>query len=193
MAGREVNRREAIKAGLGGVGVLGLGGRSPASTRERRSSRSRMGECVYREDGRQVPAAGDFDVVVCGAGPAGVAAALAVARLGANVQLIETNGCLGRIWTAGLLYWILDTRDKPGILQQIMSGIKHRQAGYVNQPGYSFAYDAEIMKLLLEQMAGRLRRVLSTTAPSPTLVISTGAQPRCQYSLLRNLMSSSGM
>jgi len=33
-----------------------------------------------------------------------------------------------------------------------MSKIKERKAGYVNQPGYSFAYDVEPMKLLLEQM-----------------------------------------
>ena len=38
-----------------------------------------------------------------GAGPAGVAAAIAAARTGAKTRLLEVNGCLGGVWTAGLL------------------------------------------------------------------------------------------
>jgi len=56
---------------------------------------------------------------------------------------------------AGLLCWILDTQDKPGILYEIMSEMQRRQAGYVNHPGYSFGYDAEIMKLLFEEVCDR--------------------------------------
>jgi hypothetical protein len=99
-----------------------------------------------------VPIADNSDVVVCGGGPAGVAAALAAARTGAKTRLIESHGCLGGVWTAGLLCWILDTKDKPGLLQEILTGLKARGGGYVNQPGYSFGYDAEIMKVLLERM-----------------------------------------
>lgn len=134
---RKIDRRVMIKSGLVGTGLLGFG-----ATESRATSVSE----------RETSVADTADVVVCGAGPAGVAAALAAARLGAKVRLIEGAGCLGGVWTAGLLCWILDTKDKPGILQEIMSQMKARQAGYVNQPGYSFGYDAEIMKLLLEEM-----------------------------------------
>lgn len=95
------------------------------------------------------------DVVVCGAGPAGVSAALAAARMGARTRLLETNGCLGGIWTAGLLCWILDMKEKPGLLEEIMSRLRQERAGYVNQPGYSFAYDVEVMKWILERMCAR--------------------------------------
>ncbi|MBN2312281.1 MAG: FAD-dependent oxidoreductase [Sedimentisphaerales bacterium] len=112
----------------------------------------RQNQLTYHEATRDIPIVERADVVVCGAGPAGVAAAMAAARCGAKTRLIEVNGCLGGIWTAGLLCWILDTKDKPGLLVEIMSRILEKQAGYVNKPGYSFAYDVEVMKWLLEQM-----------------------------------------
>lgn len=62
----------------------------------------------FVEQSRAIPVAGKTDVLVCGAGPAGIAAAVAAARAGASVQLIEMAGCLGGVWTAGLLTKILD-------------------------------------------------------------------------------------
>jgi len=141
----KLNRRQLIHLGtaLAGVSICNSG-ESKACLKHNRQ--------MYREAARDVPIVERADVVVCGAGPAGVAAAIAAARSGAKTRLIEVNGCLGGVWTAGLLCWILDTKDKPGLLVEIMSRIKERKAGYVNQPGYSFAYDVEAMKLLLEQM-----------------------------------------
>jgi alkyl hydroperoxide reductase subunit AhpF len=55
---------------------------------------------AVQEPARDVPIAGAADVVVCGAGPAGVAAAVEAARKGAKTRLIELHGCLGGIWTA---------------------------------------------------------------------------------------------
>jgi len=43
------------------------------------------------------------DIVVCGGGPAGVMAAIAAARNGADTLLIEYQGCLGGIASSGLL------------------------------------------------------------------------------------------
>ena len=44
------------------------------------------------------------DLVVAGGGPAGVAAAIAAARLGADVLLVERYGFLGGMATAGFVF-----------------------------------------------------------------------------------------
>ncbi|MFA9478812.1 FAD-dependent oxidoreductase [Phycisphaerales bacterium AB-hyl4] len=106
-----------------------------------------MNKTHFSESAREVPVVEHADVIVAGGGPAGVAAAIAAARSGARTCLIETHGCLGGIWTAGLLCWILDMRNKAGVMQEILARLD--AAGARNQ---SNAYDPEIMKRLLEQM-----------------------------------------
>ncbi|MEM8737912.1 MAG: FAD-dependent oxidoreductase [Planctomycetota bacterium] len=44
-----------------------------------------------------------YDVVVCGGGPAGAAAAISAGRLGAKVLLVESTGCMGGMGTSGLV------------------------------------------------------------------------------------------
>src|SRR5271154_3033436 len=48
----------------------------------------------------------DFDVVVAGGGSAGLAAAVAAARLGARTLLVERNGLLGGMASAALVHSI---------------------------------------------------------------------------------------
>jgi flavin-dependent dehydrogenase len=43
---------------------------------------------------KNVPVVGDYDVVVCGGGPAGFIAAIAAARQGARTALVEKYGFL---------------------------------------------------------------------------------------------------
>ena len=52
---------------------------------------------------RQVPSDPEVDVIVAGGGPAGSAAAICAARLGAKVLLVEATGCLGGMGTSGLV------------------------------------------------------------------------------------------
>jgi hypothetical protein len=52
---------------------------------------------------RTVPSDDAYDLVVAGGGPAGCAAAICAARLGARVLLVEATGCLGGMGTSGLV------------------------------------------------------------------------------------------
>jgi flavin-dependent dehydrogenase len=53
---------------------------------------------------REIPIEEGYDIIVAGGGPAGSAAAICAARLGAKVLLIEALGCLGGTGTAGLVF-----------------------------------------------------------------------------------------
>jgi len=111
-----------------------------------------MHEKTLSED-LKTPVSGHYDVIVGGGGPAGIAAALAAARSGSRVLLIEANGCLGGVWTAGLLCWILDA-DKPGIMKELFEridalGAKSNRRG----SNKAWCYDPEMMKWLLEDLA----------------------------------------
>ncbi|MFH1085577.1 MAG: FAD-dependent oxidoreductase, partial [Chloroflexota bacterium] len=77
-------------------------------------------------------------------------AAVAAARGGARVRLLELHGCLGGMWTSGLITWVIDSLHKPGIMAEIGARLDARGARYSR--GRDYAYDAEAMKLLLEQM-----------------------------------------
>jgi hypothetical protein len=107
------------------------------------------------EPARDIPVVDRSDVVVCGAGPAGVAAALAAAGAGASVRLIETHGQLGGIWTTGLLSWIIDAGGKDGIMCRIVQQAGRRSKLLGTEPWNgqgSMPYDAEQMKLILDQL-----------------------------------------
>ncbi len=55
------------------------------------------------EAARQTDVCAEVDVLVCGGGSAGVAAAVAAARGGARVLLLERYGYLGGLATGGLV------------------------------------------------------------------------------------------
>ncbi|MGO1974742.1 MAG: FAD-dependent oxidoreductase, partial [Propionibacteriaceae bacterium] len=62
------------------------------------------------EPSREVPVAGEFDVIVCGGGPAGLIAAVAAARNGAKTLLIERYGFVGGMSTSALVTPISEFR-----------------------------------------------------------------------------------
>ena len=141
---KRVGRRRFLQSGA--AAAVGLGAIPSALTAAERPASSK----TYHEPARDVPVVEHADVVVCGGGPAGVAAAMAAARSGARTRLLEVNGCLGGVWTAGLLSWILDSGNKTGLVQEILAGLDRRAASV--RYGGSVGYDVERMKLLLEQM-----------------------------------------
>ncbi len=76
----------------------------------------------------------NYDIVVIGAGPAGLAAAIAAARNGAHVLLAEKNGFLGGNMTIGLpLLGYLDRDGKQvirGLAQEFMDDLKNYRTAY---------------------------------------------------------------
>lgn len=107
----------------------------------------------FTEPSRQTPLCAKADVIVCGGGPAGIGAALAAARAGTKVILLEVNGCVGGVWTAGLLSWLFEM-DQPGIGREITQELDKRGArkNMCTHITDKYAYDVEAMKILLEEL-----------------------------------------
>ena len=78
------SRRRFLSASLLGLGALGVLTKVSAASLP----------STVTEAARELPVDDWADVIVCGAGPAGVTAAIAAARAGAKVRLIETHGSL---------------------------------------------------------------------------------------------------
>src|ERR1700751_3326469 len=82
--------------------------------------RPRPSDTIIERAG-QVPLLRDCDVLVAGGGPAGTAAAIAAARAGADVVLIERHNHLGGLSTGGLVIWIDRMTDWSG--RRVIEGI----------------------------------------------------------------------
>jgi len=80
----------------------------------------RNGSGFYREPGRDIPVYHNCDVLVVGGGPSGTAAALAAARAGADVVMLERYNALGGLSTGGLVIWIDRMTDWSG--RQVIRG-----------------------------------------------------------------------
>lgn len=122
----------------------------------------------------EIPVCRDVDVLIVGGGPAGIAAAVAAVRTGAVTMLVENNGYLGGMATAGLVGPFM-TSYSPDASIQITKGIFEEfvnrlvnKGGAIHpsqcQPGTSYSsyifkghahvgpFDSEIFKLEAETM-----------------------------------------
>ncbi|MEO7057656.1 MAG: FAD-dependent oxidoreductase, partial [Caldimonas sp.] len=108
---------------------------------------------------RSTPVFGDYDVVVLGGGPAGIAAAAAAARHGAHTLLVERYGFLGGMGTAaGVTNFCGLHANVHGEIRQVVHGIaddlldRMRSLGGLNEPHLIFgkicaqAYDTAAFK-----------------------------------------------
>lgn len=137
-------RRDFIKNALSAIGAASLAkpafGETPAG---------KPGE--FREPARSVPLNSDYDIIVCGGGPAGIGAAIGAARSGMKTLVVESGGCLGGTWTRGQLSWVFDFKNG-GICREITDRLDARGARHGGD-WKDFVYEPDAMKIVLEDMA----------------------------------------
>ena len=102
-----------------------------------------------------------FDLIVCGGGPSGVAAALTAARRGARTLLVERYGFCGGMATAALVNpWAGHEFVEPasgrkgsligGVFKEVCS-LLHARGGYGSALSAS-AFDEELLKHIYDQL-----------------------------------------
>lgn len=94
-----------------------------------------------------------FDVIVCGAGPAGISAAVSAARQGAHVLLAERHGVIGGMLTTGAISPILGSVSNGTIYDEVCGRIKNCDVPYIKtRNGREVLLDREVTKKELDRM-----------------------------------------
>lgn len=119
---------------------------------------------TYLEKARELPVRGEYDVIVAGGGTAGFAAAIAAARRGSKVLVVERMNCLGGQMTAGIMgiFCAINDQEKvvvKGLPEEFFDEL-HENGG-VNDGLYGYEkvksecqfidYDAEAAKSLCNE------------------------------------------
>jgi hypothetical protein len=117
------------------------------------------------EPSRQTPVHGEYDVVVLGGGPAGMAAAVAAARSGRSTLLVERYGFLGGMGTAaGVTNFCGLHANVHGDIRQVVHGVadglleRIARLGGLNEPHALFgktvaqAYDTAAYKIAADDL-----------------------------------------
>ena len=108
----------------------------------------------YIEEINNIPLFSEVDVLVCGGGPAGIGAAIRASRLGASVLVVEAEGCLGGIATAGMMsHW--GGRSSSKVMQELFERTYEnaKEVGWAEENGCGHnAIYHDVQKITLEEM-----------------------------------------
>ena len=111
------------------------------------------------EPSRKVPVLGRWDVLICGGGPAGCAAAISAARNGARTLLLEKNGFLGGAPVTQLVINIHSTNgvDFQGIWHEYARRLNARDAvspihGSIEKAHIGATVDPEQVKYVWDEL-----------------------------------------
>ncbi|MEO0910048.1 MAG: FAD-dependent oxidoreductase [Pseudomonadota bacterium] len=109
------------------------------------------------EPAREIPVIHSTDVLVVGSGPGGLSAALAAARLGVEVTLVERFGCFGgNITTVGVegfaWYRHEQTVEANGIGREFEERAKEMGAAIPESQSLSYELDSEGFKLVADRL-----------------------------------------
>lgn len=98
----------------------------------------------------------EYDIIIAGCGPAGCAAAIAAARMGAEVLILEATGCLGGMATSAMVSaWAPYTDKQKVIYRSIPLEILKRYKERVGTPKEKWDWvkiDPEALKVLYDEM-----------------------------------------
>src|SRR5213075_2835235 len=124
-----------------------------------------MSAKTITEERRQTPVIGEYEVVVLGGGPAGIAAAVAAGRAGRSTLLIERYGFLGGMGTAaGVTNFCGLHANVHGDIRQVVHGVaddllqRIDRLGGLNAPHALFgktvaqAYDTAAYKIAADDL-----------------------------------------
>ncbi|NUQ61953.1 MAG: FAD-dependent oxidoreductase [Pirellulales bacterium] len=171
-------------AGAVGVNTKGTcagaaeGSKPPVESEEQNAAKSHG--VTIREEARQTPVVAECDLCVIGGSATGVFAAVAAARLGARVALVESMGYFGGVATLSLVnIWhsIFDTSGQrqiiAGLTMEVVERLKRRNAVNTHEPDRSRHFVLNSAELAIEldelvQEAG-VRPFLHTRFVQPVL------------------------